>query len=106
MGFCRAPLFRKRQFAAEIIVTCVRWYLRFSLSLRDVEELDCRGPAEAQGRVEERSGRKVGAESISTQEAQAECRGPEADRRSGCIAIGPKKMPSLHESNCIPRIHR
>src|SRR5579859_2176637 len=39
MGFCRAPLFRKRQFAAEIIVTCVRWYLRFSLSLRDVEEL-------------------------------------------------------------------
>ena len=27
------------QFAAEIIVTCVRWYLRFSLSLRDVEEL-------------------------------------------------------------------
>ena len=39
MGFCRVPLFRKRQFAAEIIVTCVRWYLRFSLSLRDVEEL-------------------------------------------------------------------
>jgi hypothetical protein len=39
MGFCGAPLFRKRQFAAEIIVTCVRWYLRFSLSLRDVEEL-------------------------------------------------------------------
>src|SRR5713226_1363608 len=39
MGSCRAPLFRKRQFAAEIIVTCVRWYLRFSLSLRDVEEL-------------------------------------------------------------------
>ena len=33
----RAPLWR--QFAAEIIVTCVRWYLRFSLSLRDVEEL-------------------------------------------------------------------
>src|SRR5579859_1413433 len=39
MGFCRAPLFRKRQFAAEVIVTCVRWYLRFSLSLRDLEEL-------------------------------------------------------------------
>jgi len=39
MGFRRVPLFRKRQFAAEIIVTCVRWYLRFSLSLRDVEEL-------------------------------------------------------------------
>src|SRR5690349_12997895 len=39
MGLCRAPLFHRRQFAAEIIVTCVRWYLRFSLSLRDVEEL-------------------------------------------------------------------
>ncbi|HXJ43569.1 MAG TPA: IS6 family transposase, partial [Bryobacteraceae bacterium] len=39
MGFGRGSLFRKRQFAAEIIVTCVRWYLRFSLSLRDVEEL-------------------------------------------------------------------
>jgi len=39
MEFCRAPLFHKRQFAAEIIVTSVRWYLRFSLSLRDVEEL-------------------------------------------------------------------
>jgi transposase-like protein len=39
MRVCQAPLFRKRQFAADIIVTCVRWYLRFSLSLRDVEEL-------------------------------------------------------------------
>jgi len=39
MGSCRASLFHKRQFAAEIIATCVRWYLRFSLSLRDVEEL-------------------------------------------------------------------
>src|SRR5215831_11462268 len=39
MRNCRPVLFRKRQFAAEIIVTCVRWYLRFSLSRRDVEEL-------------------------------------------------------------------
>src|SRR5499433_959274 len=39
MKYCQTPLFRKRQFAAEIIVTCVRWYLRFSLSLRDIEEL-------------------------------------------------------------------
>src|SRR5260370_6184869 len=39
MSSCRATLFQKRHFAAEIIVTCVRWYLRFSLSLRDVEEL-------------------------------------------------------------------
>src|SRR5215468_4048717 len=39
MKFRQTPLLRKRRFAAEIIVTCVRWYLRFSLSLRDVEEL-------------------------------------------------------------------
>jgi transposase-like protein len=35
----RLPLFRKRQFEPMVIVTCVRWYLRFNLSLRDVEEL-------------------------------------------------------------------
>ena len=39
MESCRPRLFRKRHFAVEIIVTCVRWYLRFSLSLRDIEEL-------------------------------------------------------------------
>jgi putative transposase len=33
------PLFRKRQFEPVIIGTCVRWYPRFSLSLRDSEEL-------------------------------------------------------------------
>ncbi len=35
----KPPLFRGRHFQPEIIVTCVRWYLRFSLSLREVEEL-------------------------------------------------------------------
>ena len=35
----RPALFRGRHFNTEIIVTCVRWYLRFSLSLRNVEEL-------------------------------------------------------------------
>ena len=35
----RPPLFRKRQFEPVIIVSCVRWYCRFSLSLRDLEEL-------------------------------------------------------------------
>src|SRR5215469_13532403 len=35
----RPALFRKRQFEPVIMVTCVRWYCRFSLSLRDVEEL-------------------------------------------------------------------
>ena len=39
MSSCRPPLFRKRQFEPEVIVTCVRWYLRFCLSLRDLEEL-------------------------------------------------------------------
>jgi transposase-like protein len=36
---CRPPLFRKRKFEPTVIVTCVRWYCRFSLSLRDLEEL-------------------------------------------------------------------
>jgi hypothetical protein len=32
MGFCWASLSCKREFAAEIVVTCVRWYLRFIFS--------------------------------------------------------------------------
>ena len=39
MKSCRPSLFRNRQFEPTVIVTCVRWYLRFSLSLRDLEEL-------------------------------------------------------------------
>ena len=39
MKSCRPPLFHKRWFEPTVIVTCVRWYLRFSLSLRDVKEL-------------------------------------------------------------------
>jgi transposase, IS6 family len=32
-------VFKWRHFEAEIIVLCVRWYLRYSLSYRDLEEL-------------------------------------------------------------------
>src|ERR687897_941819 len=39
MSASRPALFRKLQFDAAVVFTCVRWYLRFSLSLRDVEEL-------------------------------------------------------------------
>src|ERR1041385_9180462 len=39
MKSCRPPLFWKRKFEPQVIVTCVRWYLRFSLSLRDLEAL-------------------------------------------------------------------
>ena len=39
MNSRRPPLFRKRQFEPVIIVTCVRWYLRYLLSTRDVEAL-------------------------------------------------------------------
>src|SRR5918992_4286966 len=39
MKSCRPPLFWKRKFEPTVIVTCVRWYVRFCLSLRDVEEL-------------------------------------------------------------------
>ena len=36
---CRPPLFRKRKFAPEVIVTCVRWYFGFCLSCAVLEEL-------------------------------------------------------------------
>jgi len=32
-------LFKGRHFDCEIIVLCVRWYLRFKLSLRDLVEM-------------------------------------------------------------------
>jgi transposase, IS6 family len=35
----RPTLFKGRHFQDEIIVLCVRWYLRFSLTYRDLEEL-------------------------------------------------------------------
>ena len=35
----RPALFKWRHFEPEVIVCAVRWYLRFSLSYRDVEEL-------------------------------------------------------------------
>ena len=31
-------LFKGSHFEAEIIVVCLRWYLRYSLSYRDLEE--------------------------------------------------------------------
>jgi len=31
--------FKWRHFGAEIILCCVRWYLRYSLSYRDMEEI-------------------------------------------------------------------
>ena len=33
------PLFKWRHFTAEMILCAVRWYLRYALSYRDVEEL-------------------------------------------------------------------
>jgi transposase, IS6 family len=35
----RAVLFRGRHFLDEIIVLCVRWYLRYPLSYRNLEEM-------------------------------------------------------------------
>src|SRR5881227_3778338 len=35
----RPPLFKGRHFEAEIITLCVRWYLRYPLSLRQMEEI-------------------------------------------------------------------
>ena len=38
MGQNRPALFRGRHFEDEIIILCVRWYLRFGLSYRDLGE--------------------------------------------------------------------
>ena len=35
----RNPLFCKRWFPDDVIVTCVRWYLRFRLSYRDLSSM-------------------------------------------------------------------
>jgi hypothetical protein len=35
----RSALFRGRHYQDEIIVLCLRWYLRYSLSYRDLEEM-------------------------------------------------------------------
>ena len=35
----RPALFKGRHFEAEIIVLCVRWYLRYALSFRNLEEI-------------------------------------------------------------------
>ena len=35
----RPKLFRGRHFRDEIIVLCVRWYLRYPLSYRNLEEM-------------------------------------------------------------------
>ena len=35
----RPAQFRGRHFEAEIIILCVRWYLRFGLSFRNLEEM-------------------------------------------------------------------
>jgi transposase-like protein len=32
-------LFKWRHYESEIILTCVRWYLRYALSYRDLEEM-------------------------------------------------------------------
>lgn len=39
MGDSRVPLFRGRRFRDEIIILCVRWYLRYPLSYRNLEEM-------------------------------------------------------------------
>jgi IS6 family transposase len=35
----RSALFRGRHFEEVLIILCVRWYLRYSLSYRDLEEM-------------------------------------------------------------------
>ena len=39
MGQRRSSLFRGRHFQDEVIVLCLRWYLGYPLSYRDLEEM-------------------------------------------------------------------
>jgi transposase, IS6 family len=39
MRTSRPTVFRGRHFRDEVIVLCVRWYLRYPLSYRNLEEL-------------------------------------------------------------------
>jgi len=39
MAHPHAPLFRGRHFPDDIIILTLRWYLRYSLSYRDLKEL-------------------------------------------------------------------
>ena len=36
---CNPPLFKWRHFEGDIIMLCVRWYWRYALSDRDLEEI-------------------------------------------------------------------
>src|SRR3954454_2977892 len=38
-GTGRNPLFKKRWFSDAVIILCVRWYLRFRLSYRDLASI-------------------------------------------------------------------
>ena len=35
----RNPLFHRRRFSDDVIIFCVRWYLRFKFSYRDMAEV-------------------------------------------------------------------
>jgi transposase-like protein len=37
--YSRNPLFHRRRFADDVIVWCVRWYLRFKVSYREMTEI-------------------------------------------------------------------
>jgi hypothetical protein len=67
-------LFKWRQFEPEVILLAVGWYLRFSLSYRDVEELLAeRGlHARSRHRLEVGSALRPGSQSAPALKAQAD----------------------------------
>jgi len=38
-GFLMLDQFKGKQFSKEIIILCVRWYLKYNLSYRDLQEM-------------------------------------------------------------------
>ena len=84
----RHPLFRQRWFADDIIITCVRWYLRFKLSYRDVEELLAERGLHAEALAEPISYRSIGIDrKIPRRKERTNLAIPRVFRRAKTIGI-------------------
>src|SRR5215472_12459561 len=107
----RPPLFRKRQFEPVIIVTCVRWYCRFSLSLRDLEELMAERGLAVDHTTVGRWVRRYGPEVHRRLRGQVKLNRPLgtwtrrlfASRAGGCICSGRSTAKARRSTSTFPK---
>src|SRR2546423_11339574 len=90
--------FKWRHFEAEIILLCVRWYLRYSLSYRDLEEMMLERGLQVdhttiyrwvQCYAPELDKRCRSHLKITTDSRAGLTKPPSRSKRCGCICIGP-----------------